>query len=60
MIQSTVRTRETLSRGSPTEFSTKVMVTKPPCGMPAPPAAATVAVRLQMHSFKPLNDFVNA
>lgn len=51
--------REMLSLGSPTEVSTKVMVTKPPCGMPVPPAAAAVAVRLEKHGFKPLNDFGN-
>lgn len=60
IIQSTARTRETLSRGSPTAVSTTVMVTRLPCGIPAPPTAATVAVRLEIHSFKPLNDVVSA
>lgn len=46
--------REMLSTGSPMEVSTKVMVTMPPCGIPAPPVAAAVAVRLEIHSFKPL------
>lgn len=44
--------RVRLSAGRPTEASTKIMVKRPPCGMPAPPVAEAVAVKLQMQSLK--------
>ena len=48
-IQSTVMMNEMLSRGSPTDVNTIVMVTMPPCGIPAAPIAPTVAVMLELH-----------
>lgn len=46
-IQSTVTISEMPSSGSPADDSTRVMVTRPPCGTPVAPIAATSAVILK-------------
>lgn len=40
------------SKGSPTDVSTSAIVTIPPCGIPEPPMAATVAVMLELQNSK--------
>lgn len=49
-IQSTVMISEMPSKGSPTDVNTIAKVTTPPCGIPVPPIAATVAVILELHN----------
>lgn len=58
-IQSTATINAMPSRGSPTDDSINVTVTMPPCGIPAAPAAAAVAVILQLYHLKTMINLVH-